>query len=136
MSEEEVADDEIEALDPSGALKLILEICEPISTGDIDDPVESVCRIAEESLKFPSVSVSPLKRAQMNELYAQSINFRRVVLKMLDGLSQASLKSVQEEGDRLDKILSDINGGKLPYRFESKVDNVLSTAALLLKDPV
>ena len=72
----------------------------------------------------------------MNALYAQAIYFRRVVLEMFDGLSNASLKRVQEEGKRLDKILSDINGGKLPYVFESKVDNVLSTAALLLKDPV
>ena len=134
MSEEEVANDEIEAMEPSDALKLILEICEPISTGDLDDPVERVCRIAEKSLKFPSVSVSPLKRAQMNALYEQSMYFRRAVLKMLDGLSCASLKMVQEEGDRLDKILSEINGGKLPYRFESKVENICATAALLSKD--
>ena len=134
MSEEEVSDDEIEAMEPSDALKLILEICEPISTGDIDDPVERVCRIAEKSLKFPCVSVSILKRALMNALYEQSICFRRAVLKMLDGLSHASLKRVYEEGERLDKILSDINGGKLPYRFESKVENICATAALLSKD--
>ena len=134
MSDEK--EDDIPALEPSDALKLILEICEPISTGDLDDPVERVCRIAEKSLKFPSVSVSPLKRALMNALYAHSMDFRHSVLKMLDGLSCVSLKRVQEEGERLDKILSDINGGKLPYVFESKVDNVLSTAALLLKDPV
>lgn len=127
-------DDEIPALEPSDALKLILEICESISTGDLDDPVERVCRIAEKSLKFPSVSVSPLKRAQMNALYVQSMNFRRAVLKMLDGLSQSSLKRVQEEGERLDKVLSDINGGKLPYRFESKAENICATAALLSKD--
>lgn len=132
MSDEE--GDDIPSLDPSDALKLILEICEPISTGDIDDPVERVCRIAEKSLKFPSVSVSLLKRAQMNALYELSMDFRRAVLKMLDGLSQASLKRVQEEGERIDKILSDINGGKLPYRFESKVENICATAALLSKD--
>ena len=132
MSDEE--DDDIPELEHSDALKLILEICEPISTGDLDDPVERVCRIAEKSLKFPSVSVSPLKRAQMNALYEQSMYFRRAVLKMLDGLSQATFKGVQDEGERLDKILSDINGGKLPYRFESKVENICATAALLSKD--
>jgi len=126
--------DGIESLEPSDALKLILEICEPIYTGDLDDPVERVCRIAEKSLKFPAVSVSLLKRALMNALYEQSMCFRRAVLKMLDGISHASLKRVQEEGERLDKILSDINGGKLPYRFESKVENICATAALLSKD--
>lgn len=127
-------EDDIPALDPRDAMKLILGICEPISTGDLDDPVERVCRIAEKSLQAPSVSVSQEKRALMNALYAQSMDFRRAVLKMLDGLSHASLKRVQEEGERLDKILSDINGGKLPYRFESKVDNICATAALLSKD--
>lgn len=132
MSDEE--GDDIPSLDPRDALKLILEICEPISTGDLDDPVERVCRAAEKSLQVPAVSVSPEKRAQMNALYEQCIYFRRAVLKMLDGLSCASLKSVKNEGERLDKILSDINGGKLPYRFESKVENICATAALLSKD--
>lgn len=132
MSDEK--EDDIPSLDPRDALKLILEICEPISTGDLDDPVERVCRAAEKSLQVPAVSVSPEKRAQMNALYEQCIYFRRAVLKMLDGLSCASLKRVQEEGERIDKILSDINGGKLPYRFESKVENICATAALLSKD--
>lgn len=132
MSDEK--EEDIPSLDPSDALKLILEICEPISTGDLDDPVERVCRAAEKSLQVPAVSVSSEKRAQMNALYEQCIYFRRAVLKMLDGLSCASLKSVKDEGERLDKILSDINGGKLPYRFESKVENICATAALLSKD--
>jgi hypothetical protein len=134
MSDEK--DDDIPALEPSDALKLILEICEPISTGDLDDPVERVCRIAEKSLEVPSERISKEKRDLANKLYAQAIYFRRVVLEMLDGLTQMSLKRVQEEGDRLDKIMSDINDGKLPYRFESKVENICATAALLSKDVV
>lgn len=132
MSDEK--EEDIPSLDPRDALKLILEICEPISTGDLDDPVERVCMAAEKSLQVPAVSVSPEKRAQMNALYEQCIYFRRAVLKMLDGLSCESLKSVKDEGERLDKILSDINGGNLPYRFESKVENICATAALLSKD--
>lgn len=132
MSDEK--DDDIPSLDPRDALKLILEICEPISTGELDDPVERVCRISEKSLQAACVYVSQEKRELMNKLYSQSIYFRRAVLEMFDGLSNASLKSVQEEGKLLDKILSDINGGKLPYRFESKVDNICATAALLSKD--
>jgi len=132
MSDEK--DDDIPALEPRDAIKLILEICEPISTGDLDDPVERVCRIAEKSLQVQSVSVSQKKRMQMNALYEQSKYFRRAVFEMIDGLSQESLKRVQEEGERLDKILSDINGGKLPYRLESKVHSICATAALLSKD--
>lgn len=134
MKRKMAEEDDIPALEPRDALKLILEICEPISTGDLDDPVERVCRIAEKSIHVPSVQVSQEKRALMNALYEQSMCFRRAVLKMLDGLSHASLKRVQDEGERLDKILSDINGGKLPYRFESKVENICATAALLSKD--
>ena len=132
MSDEK--DDDMPSLDPRDALKLILEICEPISTGELDDPVERVCRISEKSLQAACVYVSQEKRELMNKLYSQSIYFRRSVLEMFDGLSNASLNSVQEEGKLLDKILSDINGGKLPYRFESKVDNICATAALLSKD--
>ena len=80
------------------------------------------------------MSVTPEKYTLMNALYAQSMDFRHSVLKMLDGLSCVSLKRVQGEGERLDKILSDINGGKLPYRFESNVENICATAALLSKD--
>lgn len=132
MSDEK--EDDTPSLDPRDALKLILEICEPISTGDLDDPVERVCRISEKSLQVECESISHEKRALANKLYAQAIYFRRVVLEMLDGLTQMSLKRVQEEGDRLDKIMSDINDGKLPYRFESKVENICATAALLSKD--
>ena len=132
MSDEK--DDDIPSLEPRDAQKQILEICEPISTGELDDPVERVCRISEKSLQAACVYVSQEKRELMNKLYSQSIYFRRSVLEMFDGLSNASLKSVQEEGELLDKILSDINGGKLPYRFESKVDNICATAALLSKD--
>jgi hypothetical protein len=58
------------------------------------------------------------------------------VLKFLDGITHTSLKRLQEEGSRLDKILSGINGGKLPYRFESNVENICATAALLSKDAI
>lgn len=76
-------------------------------------------------------SISSKKRELMNRLYFQAIEFRKAVLKMLDGLSQTRLARVQEEGVRLDGILSEINGGKLPYRFESDVSNVCATASIL-----
>lgn len=136
MSEEEVADDEIEAMEPRDALKLILEVCEPISTGDLDDPVERVCRIAEKSLDVPYRTITESKRELMNKLYSQAIYYRRMVLEMFDGLTQMSMRRVLEEGERLDRVLAEINDGKLPYRFESKVDNVISTAALLSKDAI
>lgn len=134
MSDEE--DDDIPSLEPRDALKLILEICEPISTGDIDDPVERVCRIAEKSLDVPYRTITESKRELMNKLYSQAIYYRRMVLEMFDGLTQMSMRRVLEEGERLDRVLAEINDGKLPYRFESKVDNVISTAALLSKDAI
>ena len=133
MAIEEEKEDEIEAMEPRDALKLILEVCEPISTGDLDDPVERVCKIAEKSLAVPYRTITNAKRELMNKLYSQAIYYRRMVLKMFDGLTQMSMRRVLEEGERLDRILAEINDGKLPYRFESKVDNVISTAALLSK---
>ena len=129
MSDEK--EDDIPSLDPRDALKLILEICEPISTGDLDDPVERVCRIAEKSLQVPCESISPEKMALANKLYAQATYFRRVVLEMMDELTPLSLKSVNEEGERLDKILSDINGGRLPYWHETPSQRIRATIALV-----
>ena len=129
MSDEK--EDDIPSLDPRDALKLILEICEPISTGDLDDPVERVCRISEKSLQVECESISHEKRALANKLYAQAIYFRRVVLEMMDELTPLSLKSVNEEGERLDKILSDINGGRLPYWHETPSQRIRATIALV-----
>jgi len=128
--------DDIEAMEPRAALKAILEMCEPISTGDDDDPVERVCRVAEKSLEVPYMTVTEEKRNLMNKLYAQAIYYRRMVLEMFDGLTQMSMQRVLEEGERLDRILAEINDGRLPYRFESKVQNICSTAALLSKDAI
>jgi len=124
-------DDEIPALEPRDAIKLILEICEPISTGDLDDPVERVCRIAEKSLNVTCESISHEKRELANKLYSQAIYFRRVVLEMMDELTPLSLKRVNEEGESLDKILSDINGGRLPYLHETPSQRIRATIALV-----
>lgn len=129
MSDEK--EDDIPSLDPRDALKLILEICEPISTGDLDDPVERVCRISDKSLQVACESISHEKRELANKLYAQAIYFRRVVLEMMDELTPMSLKSVNEEGERLDKILSDINGGRLPYWHETPSQRIRATIALV-----
>lgn len=124
-------DDGIPALEPRDALHEILKMCESTSTGDLDDPVERIAVMCEKSLAIKCDMISSEKRERMNQLYFQAIYFRRAVLEMLDGLTQTSLKDVQDEGKLLDSILSEINGGKLPYHFETAAQSVCATAALL-----
>lgn len=75
--------------------------------------------------------ISEEKRKLMNELYATVIAFRRSQLDFFGCVSSGSLRRLEEEGQRLDSVLTRINDGKLPYFHESFATSVCETAKML-----
>lgn len=73
------------------------------------------------------------KRKLMNELFHAVIDFRRCQLKYFDGVSCGALKRLMEEGERLDAVLTRINGGILPYFYESPEVSICATASMLAR---
>ncbi len=71
------------------------------------------------------------KRRLMNELYHTAIYFRRRQLELFEKVSVYRLKELEVEGARLDKVLTEINGGVNPVGFESSASCICATASLL-----
>lgn len=71
------------------------------------------------------------RRGQMNRLYFAAIDLRRAQLRFLDGVSGRTLRDLQACGEAVGKLLTEINNGKDPVRFESKTASLCATAALL-----
>lgn len=74
------------------------------------------------------------KREQMNRLYRAAIDLRRAQLRFLDGVSGCTLKDLQECGETVGKLLTEINGGKDPVMFISKTTSICETAAMLARE--
>ena len=78
--------------------------------------------------------ISEEKRKLMNELYHTVIDFRRSQLDFFDRISSVNLKKLEEDGRRLDSVLTRINDGTLPYLHESSAQSVFATAKMLAGD--
>lgn len=75
--------------------------------------------------------ISDEKREHMNRLYFAAINLRVAQLEFCDGANVRTMKELMDSGDRLGMILTEINGGKSPVHFTSRVDNICETVALI-----
>lgn len=73
------------------------------------------------------------KRRLMNELYHAAVQFRKDQLEFFDSVSVASLKNLQESGQKLHDVLKRINGGKDPVHFVSSASSICATAAMLAR---
>ena len=71
------------------------------------------------------------KRDQMNRLYRAAIDLRRAQLQFLDGVSGRTLRELQECGEAVGRLLTEINNGFDPVMFESKTASLCATAALI-----
>ena len=71
------------------------------------------------------------KRELMNRLFYAAIDLRRAQLRFFDGVSKRTLQDLQECGEAVGNLLTEINNGKDPVRFESKITSICATAALI-----
>ncbi len=74
------------------------------------------------------------KREQMNRLYRAAIDLRRAQLRFFDGVSSRTLRDLQECGEAVGRLLTEINDGKDPVLFISKTTSLCETAAMLLQE--
>ena len=73
------------------------------------------------------------KREQMNRLYFAAIEFRKAQLKYCENVCATRTREMLESGERLHRILCDINGGKDPVCFMSQTQAICETAAMLAR---
>lgn len=71
------------------------------------------------------------KRKQMNRLYRAAIDLRRAQLRFLDGVSGRTLRELQDCGEAVGRLLTEINDGKDPVCFESKTASLCATDAMI-----
>lgn len=75
--------------------------------------------------------ISDKKRDLMNRLYFAAIGLRRAQLEFCDGANVRTMKELMDCGAIVGQILTEINGGKDPVRFESRAESISATAALI-----
>ena len=74
------------------------------------------------------------KRNLMNRLYFAAINLRRAQLRFLDGVNGRTLRDLEECGEDVGRLLTEINDRKDPVMFESKTTSLCATAAMLARE--
>lgn len=70
--------------------------------------------------------------ALLRELYQTAIWFRTRQLEFFDHVSGTTLKRLEEEGQKIEAILTKLNHGKDPICHEDAVSNMAATAKLLM----
>ena len=81
-----------------------------------------------------AMEISEEKREQMNRLYRAAIDLRRAQLRFFDGVSVRRLQDMQECGEAVGRLLTEINGGRDPVHFESTATSICETAAMLARE--